>query len=100
MKSSLQSQELFVYTDTKSPLYIQTHILLLVLIGDLDFLAILLEIVVSDSPKSIMLHRKCLVKYTIYVIVTILEWGMEREHCEQAIVIAIKNWNGDGEKRQ
>ena len=70
MEASLKSHKLFLYTNTKSPLDIQTHILFLVLIGDLDLLTVGLEIMVRDATEPVMVHGERLVKYTVDVIVT------------------------------
>lgn len=94
MKSPLQRQELLIDANSEPPLYIQTDILLFVLIGDSDLLAVRQKVVVRYSAKSIVLHRKCLIKHTIDVIVPAVAWGMgygewreERICCEQGMVV-------------
>lgn len=77
MEASLESHELLLYTYTKPPLNIKTDILLLVLICDFDLLAAGLEIVVGDSTKFVMIHRKGLVEHTINIIFTVVGRGSE-----------------------
>ena len=73
MEAALKSHKLLVDAHTETPLYIQTHILFLVLVGDFDVLAVGLEFVMSDATKSIVIHCKGLVKHIIYVIVTVVK---------------------------
>ena len=73
MEAALKSHKLLVDAHTETPLYIQTHILFLVLIGDFDVLTVGLKLVVSDATKSIVIHCKGLVKHIIYVIVTVVK---------------------------
>ncbi len=63
----------------------QPHILLLVLVGDGDVLAIGLEIVVGDLPKSIVLHSKRGLDHTLNIVLTVTrDSSLIRAHLNSA----------------
>lgn len=69
VEALLQSQELSFYTSQKTPVDVQSDVLLLGVLSDGDAFAVGLELVLDDLSVSIVFYTKGVVQHTCDVIV-------------------------------